>query len=118
MTESYKDRFVRPRVFELSDGSGWTAEVFVAENDGNDVVDTRFVLKATFPTEESARKAAMQKGKQVIDSREIQSVFESSTKLPSTPRHAYGSHSDDLAEGKDGYRKGVPSSGNPDDRFS
>ena len=118
MREPYKGCFLDPKVFELRDNSGWTAEVYVAENEGNDVIDTRFILKGIFPSEEAARKAAIRAGMQVVDRQDIHSVIEESTQLPSTPRRAYGSHSDDLATGKDGYRKGVPSSGNPDDRFS
>jgi len=117
MSSYYKGRILSPRVFERKDSQGWTAEVFVAENDGGDTVDSHFILNGTFPSEDAAQNAALHAGKRVVDNREIESVIEDSTQLPSTSRSAYGNRSDDLAFGRDGYRKGVPSSGNPEDRF-
>lgn len=49
---------------------------------------------------------------------EIEEVIEDSTRLPSTHHRGYPSSTDDVAEGTDGRPTKVPSSGNPDDRFS
>ena len=117
MSSHYKGRIIDPRVFELKDSQGWTAEVYVTEDEGGDTVDSRYILKGKFSSEDAARNAALQAGKRVVDSREIESVIEDSTQLPSTSRSAYGNRSDDLASGRDGNRKGVPGSGNPEDRF-
>jgi hypothetical protein len=70
MSEHYKRRIVDPRAYELTDGSGWTAEVYVAENDGADILDTQYLLKETFSTKESAMTAALQAGRNVIDKRD------------------------------------------------
>ena len=117
MSFHYKGRILDPRAFELRGSAEWAAVICVAEDDGGDIIDSRFTLKGRFSSEDAAWEAALQAGKELVDSREIESVFEASTQLPSTSRSAYGNRSDDLATGRDGFRKGVPSSGNPEDRF-
>lgn len=56
-----------PRVYERGDGSGWIAEVYVAEAVGSNVVDTQYLLKETFPTEEAAMAAALAEGRRIVD---------------------------------------------------
>lgn len=122
MNERYKGRWVDPRVHELRDGSGWTAEVYIAEDDGADNVDARLQLRGEFPTREAALASAMATGKREVDKRslavDIASVIQQETRLPSTHRHGFGSHIDDVAQGADGMPTKVPTPENPDDRFS
>jgi|SRR6185312_1650821 len=118
MEETYKGRSVRSRALNRRDLSGWSADVFISEAEEEADVDSKFSLSGVFSSETKAHEAAIVVGKQEVDRRDIRSVIEESTRLPSTPRNAYGSHSDDLGMGKDGRRRGVPSSGNPDDRFN
>ena len=122
MSERYNGCIVDPRVYELADRSGWTAEVYVAKDVGPDTVDHRFVLLGTFTTRDAALASAIASGKRKVDEGlvdpEIASIIEEQTRLPSTHRHAYGSRTDDVAEGADGLPTKIPTSGNPDDQFS
>ncbi len=118
----YKGMFLRSRAFELKDGGGWTADVSVAEEDGADNVDSLFVLKPTFQTEELAHGSALATARKIVDDKikgwDIRSLIEEETRLPSTHRSAFGCRSDDVAMGAGGEAIRVPSAGNPDDRFS
>jgi hypothetical protein len=121
MSEQYRGMWIDPRVFEIADGSGWSAEVYVAEDDGPDTIDHRFILKPTFETEGLAVQTATATGRKIVDDKirglDIDSVIEQATRLPSTHRSAYGGRSDDVAAGTDGQAKKVPTSGNPNDRY-
>jgi hypothetical protein len=120
MSQKYKNRILDPRAFELANGTGWTAEVYVAEDVEDETMDTQFVLKEVFPREEAAMSAALIAGKREVDKRvkadDINSVMEQQTQLPSTHRHGLGRSADDVAMGIDGPRK-VPGPENPEDRF-
>ena len=67
MTQRYKGRWIDPRAFELADGSGWSAEVYIAEDVGNETIDTRYVVPGKFDTEQAALDAAIASGKRVVD---------------------------------------------------
>ena len=56
----------RSRSCEPKDG-GFSAEFSVEEHDSSGVTETQFYLPDTFPTQESAIKAAIQAGRQKID---------------------------------------------------
>lgn len=120
MSQRYKGRILDPRAFELADGTGWTAEVYVAEDVDDETIDTQFILKEVFQTEGAALSAALVAGKREVDKRvrsdEIHSVMEQQTQLPSTHRHGLGHRADDVAMGTDGPTK-VPGPENPEDRF-
>jgi hypothetical protein len=120
MSQGHKGRILDPRAFALADGTGWTAEVHVAEDVGDETIDTQFLLKEVFPTEEAALAAALIIGKREVDKRikseDIHSVIEQQTQLPSTHRRGLGRETDDVAMDSDGPRK-VPGPENPEDRF-
>ncbi len=120
MSQGYKGRILDPRAFELADGTGWTAEVYVAEDVEDETVDTQFSLKEVFPTKEAALSAALVVGKREVDKRvqsdEIHSVMEQQTRLPATHRHGLGHQADDIAMGNARPTK-VPGPENPEDRF-
>jgi hypothetical protein len=120
VSQGYKGRILDPRAFELADGTGWTAEVYLAEDVEDETIDTQFLLKEVFPTKEAALFAALIVGKREVDKRvesdEIHSVMEQQTRLPSTHRHGLGHSADDVAMGIDGPKK-VPGPENPEDRF-
>jgi hypothetical protein len=67
MLELYRGCWVGPCVSELTDGSGWIAEVSVAHNVGVETVDTQWILKGKFPTREAAHEAALAAGKRKVD---------------------------------------------------
>jgi len=119
MSERYRGRWVDPRAYELRNGGGWNAEVYVAEDDGPETVDTRFIVPGAFPTKEAAIEAAVTAGHRAVDkvirSREVESVIEDATRLPSTYRRGYGS--DDVAEGIDGLPTKVDRPENPEDTY-
>jgi hypothetical protein len=62
----YKGYVIEVRLSELMDGE-FSAEFSVEEHDGSRVTETQFYLPDTFPTQESAIKAAIQAGRQKID---------------------------------------------------
>ncbi len=121
MSRRYKDRLIDPRAYELRDGRGWTAEVYVAEDIGPDTIDTQFVLRGLFLTREAALEAALSVGKREVDkgikSSDIQSVVEAETRLPSTYRHGLGHGTDDIATGADGKPTKVWGPDNPEDLY-
>jgi hypothetical protein len=120
MSRLYKGRILDARAFERRDGSGWTAEVSIAEDSDDETVDTQFSLTEAFPTQEIALNAALDLGKRKVDERDkfgdIGSVIEQQTRLPSTARHGFGHEGDDVAMGDRGPTK-VPRPENPEDRF-
>ena len=120
MSERYRGCWVDPRTFELADGSGWSAEVYVAEDVGSDTVDTRWILKGKFPTREAALEAALATGKREVDKRikdtEIRSAIEQATRLPATHQRGFGS-ADDVATDGDGMPTRVHTPENPEDRY-
>lgn len=122
MAQRYKGRLIDPRAYELRDDSGWTAEVYVAEDIGPDTIDTQFVLPGVFPTREAALDAAVGAGKRKVDkgieSSDIQSVIEAETRLPSTYRHGLGHGTDDIATGADGEPTKVCGPDNPEDLYN
>jgi hypothetical protein len=67
MLELYRGCWVDPRVYELADGSGWSAQVYVAHDVGVETVDTQWILKGKFPTREAAHEAALAAGKRKVD---------------------------------------------------
>jgi hypothetical protein len=86
MSQRYKGRLTDPHPYELADGSGWSAEVYIAEDTGNETIDTQYFIQGIFPTREAAVQAAVTSGRRVVDklisSREVQSVIASGTQLP------------------------------------
>jgi hypothetical protein len=122
MSGGYKGRILDPRAHELSDGTGWTAEVYVAEDIDDETIDTQYVLQRVYPTREAALSAAVSAGKREVDERfksqETQSVIEQEIRLPSTHCHGLGHQADDVAAGRDGQPKKVPGPENPEDRFN
>jgi hypothetical protein len=64
--QGYKGYVIEARLSELKDG-GFSAEFSIEEHDGSGVTETQFYLPGTFPTQESAIKAAIQAGRQKID---------------------------------------------------
>ena len=119
MSCQYKGLLIDPRAYELRDGGGWIAEVYVAEDIGPDTIDTQFVLSGIFPTREAALEAALGAGKREVDkgtkSDDIQSIIEAETRFPSTYRHGLGHETDDIATGVDGEPTKVWGPDNPDD---
>ena len=121
MSEQYKGMWVDARVYKRADGSGWTANVFVGEYEEEDLIFHKFPVKVLFESEEVAINRALATGRKIVDDKlkgdDIGAVIKAATRLPSTHRSAYGSHSDDVAAGVDGNKKRVPTAGNPDDHF-
>lgn len=119
MSERYKSRWVDPRAYELSDGTGWDAEVYIAEDVGPETIDTRYLLTGKFATKEAAIEAALKAGKRKVDEiirlGDIQSVIDDGTRLPPTYRRGYGT--DDVAEGPDGLPTKVDRPDNPEDIY-
>ena len=64
--QGHKGYVIEARSCELKDG-GFSAEFSVEEHDASGVTETQFYLPETFPTQESAIKAAIQAGRQKID---------------------------------------------------
>lgn len=122
MSEHYKGCVIDPRAYELSDGTGWTAEVYVAEDVGSDTIDTQLLLKDIFLTKDVALAAGLAVGRGEVDRRirseDIQAVIDQATHLPSTHRHGFGHNTDDVAMGVDGRPTKVPAPENPEDQFS
>jgi len=122
VSEHYKGRVIDPRAYELADGTGWTAELDIAEDVGPDTIDTRFLLKERFPTREAALEAGFAVGKREVEKRirsmDIQAVIDQATQLPSTHRRGLGHITDDVAAGADGQATKVPGPENPEDRFN
>jgi hypothetical protein len=119
--EQYRGMSIRSIARPLKDGSGWTSEVLVAEEIGSETLESRFVLKPKFFTEQIAHGSAMATGRRVVDDKirglDIRAVIEEQTRLPSTHRSSFGSGSDDVALGEQGQAVRVPCAGNPRDRF-
>ena len=69
MSQGYKGRILDPRGFELADGTGWTAQVYVAEDVEDETIETQFLLKEIFPTQEAALSAALIVGKREVEKR-------------------------------------------------
>jgi hypothetical protein len=65
--QGYKGYVIVARSHELKDG-GFSAEFSVEEHDESGVTETPYNVQGTFPTQESAIKAAIQAGRQKIDS--------------------------------------------------
>jgi len=122
MAEAYKGCVIDPRAFELRDGSGWTAEVYVAEYIAPDTLDTPFFFRGVFPTREAALTAAVLTGKREIDKgiqhSEIPAIIAAATRLPSTYRHGFGHETDDVAAGANGQPTKVWGPDNPEDIYS
>jgi hypothetical protein len=119
MSQHYKGRIVDPRAYELADRTGWTAEVYVAEDVDDTTVDTQFSLKETFPTREAALEAALAVGKRQVNKRiqslEVQDLFDQANKLPANSKQAGYGQTADLGVGNDGERRSVPRLKTPDD---
>jgi hypothetical protein len=64
--QGYKGYVIVARSCELKDG-GFSAEFSVEEHDESGVTETPYYVQGTFPTQESAIKAAIQAGRQKID---------------------------------------------------
>jgi len=117
VSENYRGRIIDPRAYELSDGTGWTAEVYVAEDLDSDTIDTRFYLESTFPSKESALKAALLSGKHEVDKRiqssEVQEIFDEANEMPATSQQGYSSGAD-IGISYDGHAKAVRRPKNPE----
>jgi hypothetical protein len=122
VSEHLKGRLIDPRAYELSDGTGWTAQVFIAEDEDADIIDARLLLKEIFSTKEAALKAGFAAGKREVEKRirseDIQAVIDEATHLPSTHGHGLGHGTDDVGAGVGGKPTKVPGPENPEDRFS
>jgi hypothetical protein len=120
MSEHYKGRIIDPRAYELADGTGWTAEVYIAEDVGADTIDTPFFLRETFVTKEAALGAGLLVGRREVDKRirssEVQDIFDEANKLPATSRDGFGPCAD-IGVAHDGQPKSVPRLKTPDDPF-
>lgn len=79
-TIRYRNHWVDPRAYELLDGTGWTAEVYVAWGEGEDTIDRQFILKGKFATPQAATTAAEGCGKRQVDklivARDIQTTID------------------------------------------
>jgi hypothetical protein len=119
--EQYRGMSIRSIARPLKDGSGWISEILVAEEIGSDTLESRFVLKPKFATEDVAYNSAFATGRRIVDDKirglDIRAVIEEQTRLPSTHRNSFGSRSDDVAMGEQGQAVRVPEAGNPEDRF-
>jgi hypothetical protein len=62
----HKGYIIEARSYEQQDG-GFSAELWIEEHDKSGVTETQFYLPDTFPTEELALEAAIQTGRQKID---------------------------------------------------
>jgi hypothetical protein len=95
---------IRSIAHPLKDGSGWISEILVAEEIGSDTLESRFVLKPKFATEDVAYNSAFATGRRIVDDKirglDIRAVIEEQTRLPSTHRNSFGSRSDDVAMGE------------------
>jgi len=78
--EHYKGCILDARSHELRDGSGWNAEVYIAQPHGGSVLETQFVLQETFPTSDAAIDAALQVGRH-----KVQVGFEPKVVVPDRP---------------------------------
>lgn len=65
--QGYKGYVIEARSNALTDG-GFSAEFSTEEHEAASVKVTQFYLPDTFPTQESAVEAALQAGRQKIDS--------------------------------------------------
>ncbi len=65
--QGYKGYVIEARSYESKDG-GFSAEFSIEEHDVSGISETQFYLPNTFPTQESAIEAALQAGRQKIDS--------------------------------------------------
>jgi|GEM_PF-3637393 len=66
MTTRYKNHLIDPRVYELRDRDGFTAEVYV--HDLRRETETQFFVRpSVFPSKEMAEQAAMQAGRHAVD---------------------------------------------------
>ena len=121
MSHRYKGRLIDPHPYELADGSGWSAEVYVADDAGNETIDTQYFVQGSFPTKEAAVRAAIISGRRVVDkwiaSREIESLVAAETKLPSTHGHGLGHVHDDVASVPGRGPVKVPGPDNPEDLY-
>jgi hypothetical protein len=64
--QGYKGYVIVARSCELREGE-FSAEFSVEEHEADGFMETEFYLPETFPTKESAFKAAIQAGRQKID---------------------------------------------------
>ena len=64
--QGYQGYVIEARSYELKDG-GFSAEFSVEEHDESGVTETQFYVRDTFPSQESAIKAAIQAGRHKID---------------------------------------------------
>ena len=69
MSQHYKGRIIDPRAYELADGTGWSAQVNVAEDIDSETIDTPFSLREKFHTREAALEAALAVGKRQVEKR-------------------------------------------------
>ena len=120
MSEHYKGRIIDPRAYPLADGTGWSAEVYVAEDVDFATLDTQFIVKEKFPSKEAALEAGLVIGKGEVEKRirssEIQDLFEEANRLPATSQHGFGP-SADVGLASDGQPTSVPRFKTPDDPF-
>lgn len=120
MSQHYKGRIIDPRAYELADGTGWSAQVNIAEDIDSETIDTPFSLRDKFPTREAALEAAFTVGKREVEkcirSSAIQDIFDEANKLPVNSRHPFGPDVD-IGIASDGGRIAVPLLKTPDDPF-
>jgi hypothetical protein len=66
-TEHYKNCVLDARAHKRGDGPGWIAEICFARRTSMGIVDNQFMLKDTFPSEDTAIDAALDTGRRTID---------------------------------------------------
>lgn len=67
MDMTYKNCIINVITNELADGSGWTADLYIAKPEGREIVDTGYFSDHKFPSEQTAAIASVQVGKRIID---------------------------------------------------
>ena len=69
VSERYRGRTIFPRAYGLGGGTGWSAVVFVTEDEGTNLVESQFSLKETFLTKDASLEAGIAAAKREIDER-------------------------------------------------
>jgi len=122
MTQRYKGRLIDPHPYELADRSGWCAEVYIAEDSGNETVDTQYLIQGRFASQEAATQAAINSARRVIDrlvdARDARAAFDAGTRLPAAYRRGLGHENDDVAEAPGKGAVKVCGPDNPEDHYT
>jgi hypothetical protein len=82
----YCGLWIDARSYKLLDGSLWTAEYRIREDNGPGTTGTVFILRESFKTSPSAIKAAIAAGRKRIDVRKITDIKHGGLLKPLTRR--------------------------------